>query len=266
MQRRGLMATLPRKPETARSDNARLHDPHMETIKIQRILEAALLASAEHLSSTRLAGLFTEDEGVTAADVARALEALHTDAGARGVVLAEVASGYRYQVAGDVHAWVARLNAERPTRYSRALLETLSLIAYRQPITRGEIEQIRGVVVSSNMIRTLEEREWIRIVGHRDVAGRPALYGTTRQFLDYFNLKALEDLPPLAEIRDLEELAPQFEFETAPGDSGNTLTAPVEAGTADAASDFSAASAAIHFPLPDATAPAPDPDSKEHLA
>ncbi|EQD37192.1 segregation and condensation protein B [mine drainage metagenome] len=238
----------------------------MDTDQIKRILEAALLASLEPLSSTRLAGLFTEDENVTVGDIACALEALQADASARGVVLSEVASGYRYQVAGDVHAWVARLNAERPTRYSRALLETLSLIAYRQPITRGEIEQIRGVVVSSNIIRTLEEREWIRIVGHRDVAGRPALFGTTRQFLDYFNLKALEDLPPLAEIRDLEELVPQFEFEAVLGDAGNILPAHIEAGTAGAASDFSEVPAAIHLPLPDATTPAQDPDSKEHLA
>ncbi len=238
----------------------------MDTDQIKRILEAALLASLEPLSSTRLAGLFTEDENVTAGDIACALEALQADASARGVVLSEVASGYRYQVAGDVHAWVARLNAERPTRYSRALLETLSLIAYRQPITRGEIEQIRGVVVSSNIIRTLEEREWIRIVGHRDVAGRPALFGTTRQFLDYFNLKALEDLPPLAEIRDLEELAPQFEFEAALGNAGNILPAHIEAGTAGAASDFSESSDSVDSPASGEIAPTQDPDSKEHFA
>lgn len=245
---------------------ARFHDPHMEKIQIQRILEAALLASPEPLSSTRLASLFTEDEGVGADDIGLALEALRAEAPARGVVLTEVASGYRYQVAGDVHAWVARLNAERPTRYSRALLETLSLIAYRQPITRGEIEQIRGVVVSSTMIRTLEDREWIRVVGHRDVAGRPALYGTTRQFLDYFNLKALDELPPLTEVRDLEELAPQFEFETAPGDPGTTLAAPVAGGTDDTTAVLSAAHAATDLPLHDATASAQESDSKEHLA
>ncbi|MHB8308964.1 SMC-Scp complex subunit ScpB [Metallibacterium sp.] len=240
----------------------------MDTDQIKRILEAALLASLEPLSSTRLAGLFTEDEGVTAGDIACALEALRADAPARGVVLSEVASGYRYQVAGDVHAWVARLSAERPTRYSRALLETLSLIAYRQPITRGEIEQIRGVVVSSNMIRTLEEREWIRIVGHRDVAGRPALFGTTRQFLDYFNLKALEDLPPLAEIRDLEELAPQFEFEAALGSASSTPPARIdtEASTVGITPDFSASSDSIDSPALGEIAPTQDTDSKEHLA
>jgi segregation and condensation protein B len=126
------------------------------------------------------------------------------------VELVEVASGFRFQVRQDVHPYVSRLWTERQTKYSRALLETLALIAYRQPITRAEIEQIRGVVVSGSIVRTLEEREWIRVVGHRDVPGRPALFGTTRQFLDYFNLKSLDELPPLAEIRDLEELEPQL--------------------------------------------------------
>jgi segregation and condensation protein B len=122
----------------------------------------------------------------------------------------EVASGWRFQVRQSVHGHIARMWTERQTRYSRALLETLALIAYRQPITRAEIEQIRGVVVSTNIIRTLEEREWVRVVGHRDVPGRPALYGTTRQFLDYFNLKRLDELPPLGEIRDLEDLEPRL--------------------------------------------------------
>ena len=116
----------------------------------------------------------------------------------RGVELKEVASGFRYQVRQDVHPWVSRLWTERQTKYSRALLETLALIAYRQPITRGEIEQIRGVAVSTNIVKTLEEREWIRVVGYRDVPGKPALFGTTREFLDYFNLKSLDELPPLA--------------------------------------------------------------------
>ncbi len=124
--------------------------------------------------------------------------------------LKEVASGFRYQVRQDVNPWVARLWSERQTRYSRALLETLSLIAYRQPITRGEIEQIRGVAVSSNIVKTLEEREWIRVVGYRDVPGKPELFGTTRSFLDYFNLKSLDELPPLAEIRDLSDFDPQL--------------------------------------------------------
>ncbi len=228
----------------------------IETEQLQRIIEAALLASHEPLSLASLSGLFTEDEGIGNVAIMRAIETLQAQCSGRGVVLVEVASGYRFQVAADVHAWVARLNVERPPRYSRALLETLSLIAYRQPITRGEIEQIRGVVVSSNIIRTLEEREWIRVLGHRDVAGRPALYGTTRQFLDYFNLRALEELPPLTEIRDLEDLAPQFEFE-AP--HAPALHAVPSAG-AMLPSDGDP------LPASGATAPTPDTASEEHSA
>jgi segregation and condensation protein B len=126
------------------------------------------------------------------------------------VELKEVASGFRYQVRQDVHPWVARLWTERQTRYSRALLETLALVAYRQPITRGEIEQIRGVAVSTNIIRTLEEREWVRVVGYRDVPGKPALLGTTKSFLDYFNMKSLDELPPMADIREIEDFDPQL--------------------------------------------------------
>ena len=131
----------------------------------------------------------------------------------RGVELVEVASGWRYQVKADVHAWVARLWTERQTKYTRATLETLALIAYRQPITRGEIEQVRGVATNSNIIKALEEREWIRVVGHRDMPGRPELLGTTRTFLDYFGLKRLDELPPLSELKDFGELEPQFEFD-----------------------------------------------------
>ena len=134
----------------------------------------------------------------------------------RGVELVEVASGYRYQVKADVHPWVARLWTERKTKYTRATLETLALIAYRQPITRGEIEQVRGVAVSSNIIQALEEREWIRVVGHRDVPGKPALFGTTKVFLDYFGLKRLDELPPLSELKDIGELEPQLPLDGAP--------------------------------------------------
>jgi segregation and condensation protein B len=182
----------------------------MEQNQIKQILEAALLASAHPLSVPQLAALFGENEAATHEDLARALEALGADCAGRGVELKEVASGFRYQVRQDVHPWVARLWTERQTRYSRALLETLSLIAYRQPITRGEIEQIRGVAVSTNIVKTLEEREWIRVVGYRDVPGKPELFGTTRHFLDYFNLKSLDELPPLAEIRDVEDFDVQM--------------------------------------------------------
>ena len=182
--------------------------------QLKRILEAALLAASQPLTLTQLCELFTEEDQVDREAIARALESLMQDAEGRGVALLEVASGFRYQVRGEVHPWVARMWTEKPSRYSRALLETLALIAYRQPITRPEIEQIRGVVVSSNIIKTLEEREWIRVVGHRDVPGKPALFGTTRAFLDYFNLKSLDALPPLSEIRDLED--PQLKFEPEP--------------------------------------------------
>jgi len=182
----------------------------MEHQQLKRIIEAALLAAAQPLSLLQLSTLFGDSEAPAHEDLARALEELAADCAGRGVELVEVASGFRYQVRQDVHPWVARLWTERQTRYSRALLETLALIAYRQPITRGEIEQIRGVAVSTNIVRTLEEREWIRVVGYRDVPGKPALFGTTRSFLDYFNLKSLDELPPLAEIREIEDFDPQL--------------------------------------------------------
>lgn len=182
----------------------------MQHDKLQNIVEAALLAAQQPLTLPMLAALFEETDGVGHEDLARALEALGQACKGRGIELAEVASGFRYQVREDVHSWVARLWADRQTRYTRALLETLALIAYRQPITRGEIEQVRGVAVSTNIIRTLEEREWVRVVGYRDVPGKPALFGTTRQFLDYFNLKSLDQLPTLAEIREIVDLDPQL--------------------------------------------------------
>jgi segregation and condensation protein B len=177
---------------------------------IKRIFEAALLAAGQPLSLAQLAALFDEQDAPSHEEIARALEELQNDAAGRGVELVEVASGFRYQVCEDVHGWVSRLWTERQTRYSRALLETLALIAYRQPITRAEIEQIRGVGVSSSIVKTLEEREWVRVVGYRDLPGKPALFGTTKQFLDYFNLKSLDELPPLSEIRDIDELDPQL--------------------------------------------------------
>lgn len=182
----------------------------MEIQQIKRIVEAALLAAAQPLSLAQLSALFGENEAVSHEELARTLEELGTDCAERGIELQEVASGFRYQVRQDVHPWVARLWTERQTKYSRALLETLALIAYRQPITRGEIEQIRGVAVSTNIVKTLEEREWVRVVGYRDVPGKPALFGTTKNFLDYFSLKSLDELPPMAEIREIEDFDPQL--------------------------------------------------------
>lgn len=188
----------------------------MQIEQLKPIIEAALLAASQPLSVAQLGELFVDEDEVDRAQIAMALEALMEDANGRGVELKEIASGFRYQVRQDVHPWVSRMWTEKPSRYSRALLETLALIAYRQPITRPEIEQIRGVVVSSNIIKTLEEREWIRVVGHRDVPGRPALFGTTRAFLDYFNLKSLDELPPLSEIRDMEDPQLRLDDESFP--------------------------------------------------
>jgi segregation and condensation protein B len=182
----------------------------MESAQAKYILEAALFAAHHPLPLSQLQQLFAEVEPLEGEALQRLLEELRQDYAERGVELVEVASGYRFQVRRALHPFVAKLWTERQARYSRALLETLALIAYRQPITRAEIEQIRGVAVSTNTIRTLEEREWIRVVGYRDVPGKPALFGTTKQFLDYFNLKSLDQMPPLSELRDLEELTPEL--------------------------------------------------------
>jgi segregation and condensation protein B len=203
----------------------------MQPEQLKPIVEAALLASTQPMTIAQLKAIFGEEEEVGTDDIEAALAALTGECEGRGVELLEVASGWRYQVRREVHGWVSRMWAEKPSRYSRALLETLALIAYRQPITRPEIEQIRGVVVSSNIIKTLEEREWIRVVGHRDVPGKPALFGTTRGFLDYFNLKSLDALPPLSEIRDLEEINPQMRFD------GDAAPVPVSVAMPDDADE-----------------------------
>lgn len=191
----------------------------MDPILIKRIVEAALLAANQPLTAVQLHALFPLDEPAPEGSIAQALESLQADCAGRGVELVELASGWRYQVRADVHPWVARLWTERQTKYTRATLETLALIAYRQPITRGEIEQVRGVAVNSNIIKALEEREWIRVVGHRDVPGRPELLGTTKGFLDYFGLKRLDELPPLSELKDFGELDPQLQLDGKPGES-----------------------------------------------
>lgn len=177
-----------------------LNDPK----ELASLLEAWLLALGRPLSLERLGELFEEGERPEPAQIREALEVLRQSCEGRAFELKEVASGYRLQVREKFAPWVGRLWEERPQRYSRAMLETLALIAYRQPITRGEIEDIRGVAVNSQIIKTLQERDWIRVVGYRDVPGRPAMLATTKAFLDYFNLKSLEELPPLAALRELE--------------------------------------------------------------
>lgn len=185
----------------------------MDQTLVTRIVEAALLAGSQPLTLVQLQGLFPLDEPAPDGSVQNALQQLQDACSDRGVELVELASGWRFQVKADVHPWVARLWTERQTKYTRATLETLALIAYRQPVTRGEIEQVRGVTVSSNIIKALEEREWIRVVGHRDVPGKPELLATTKTFLDYFGLKRLDELPPLSELREIGELEPQLPFE-----------------------------------------------------
>lgn len=188
----------------------------MDQPLITRIVEAALLAANQPLALAQLHGLFPEEQPAPPGSVEQALEQLRDACAERGVELVEVASGFRYQVKEEVHGWVSRMWTERKTKYTRATLETLALIAYRQPITRGEIEAVRGVAVSSNTIQALEERDWIRVVGHRDVPGKPALFGTTKIFLDYFGLKRLDELPPLSELKDIGELEPQLFRDEAP--------------------------------------------------
>jgi len=211
---------------------------------VRNVIEAALLAAGRPLAADELVGLFDERDGTNAAEVQAAIDALRSDYETRGLELVEVASGYRIQIRAAVVQPLSRLWQERPTKYSRALLETLALVAYRQPITRGEIEQIRGVAVNPNIIKTLLERSWIRVVGHRDVPGKPELLGTTREFLDYFSLKKLDDLPTLAELKELEDLRVQL---TLPGAGAAGADAAVadraaeegaaQAGGADAAAD-----------------------------
>jgi segregation and condensation protein B len=184
----------------------------MELTKLKKIIEAALMASGDVLSIERLQLLFDDFDKPKSPNIKEALDSLMDDFSGRGIELVEVASGYRFQVQKDVAPWVTRLWDEKPQRYSRALLETMSLIAYRQPITRGDIEDVRGVAVSSQIIRTLLDREWVRVVGHRDVPGRPAMYATTKEFLDYFSLKSLDELPSLDEIREIDDANQNLDF------------------------------------------------------
>jgi len=185
----------------------------METAQLKYIIEAALLAYGQPLGVEQLRDVFDEFERPDAAQVRGALAALAADCAGRPVELVEVATGWRLQVRREHSARLSKLWQERPARYSRALLETLALIAYRQPITRGEIENVRGVTVNPNIVRTLTERGWVRVVGHREVPGHPELLGTTREFLDYFGLKSLDELPSLAALKDMDDVGIQLEFD-----------------------------------------------------
>ena len=248
----------------------------MQIEQLKPIIEAALLAASHPLTVAQLGELFVEEDEVDREVIARTIEALAVDCAGRGVELKEVASGFRYQVRQDVHPWVSRMWTEKPSRYSRALLETLALIAYRQPITRGEIEQVRGVAVNSNIIKALEERDWIRVVGHRDVPGKPELLATTKAFLDYFGLKRLDELPPLSELKDIGELEPQLTFAAgdalpvgdlampaAPGSESMSGPPTTESGSTGAGADSAPDVADPTQPQDEATALQPERVSSE---
>jgi segregation and condensation protein B len=201
----------------------------MDAHQLKNIIEAALLAADRPLSICQLARLLGEERAEYSRDAVReALETLEVECRQRGVELKRVGSGYRFQVRQELSVWVSRLWEEKPPRYSRALLETLAIIAYRQPITRGEIEAIRGVSVSTGIMKTLQEREWIKVVGHRDAPGRPAMYATTRQFLDYFNLSSLDELPALAGLVGLDHAQSQLVLDDSEVDSETAIAKLIE--------------------------------------
>jgi segregation and condensation protein B len=205
----------------------------MDQPLINRIVEGALLASSQPLTLAQLQGLFPEEEPAPPGSIERALELLREGCADRGVELVEVASGFRFQVTNEVHGFITRLWTERKTRYTRATLETLAIIAYRQPVTRGDIEDVRGVVVSTQIIQSLEARGWIDVVGHRETPGRPALYATTRKFLDDLGLRTLEELPPLEEIAQTLQLEPtQPPAAETPAPAGDSETPAAEGAEA----------------------------------
>jgi len=205
----------------------------MSDAYLKNVVEAALLAAARPVSIAELLQIFDEQSRPSPKEMRVVLEQLAADYEGRGVAIKETATGFRFQVRTEFAPEVSRLWPDRPRKYSRALLETLALIAYRQPITRAEIENVRGVAVNPEIVKTLMERNWVRVVGHRDVPGHPELLGTTTEFLDYFSLKSIEDLPPLAELKSLSDLNLQLPLPVA-GTDGNGAEAPAE-GTAEGA-------------------------------
>ena len=222
--------------EQAEPEEVEVVDRTLSDEKLKNILEATLMAVGKPMSMEQLMKLFEDEERPSASRVKEQLSLLQSETEGRGVELREVATGYRYQARQEYSEWLSRLWEEKPAKYSRAYLETLALIAYRQPVTRAEIEEVRGVSVSSHIIKTMLEREWIRVVGHRDVPGRPSLYATTKQFLDYFNMKSLDELPSLAEIKDLDELNPELQLEE-PGAESDSAQQDELADDVDLVSD-----------------------------
>jgi len=199
--------------------------------KLKSIIEALIFAADKPQTLENIQSMLAHDLAPSRMSIKEAIQSLMTDYQTRGIQLVEHGGAYRFQTPANYSEWVQRLWEERPHKYSRALLETLALIAYRQPITRGDIEEVRGVAVSSTIMKTLQERSWVRIVGHREVPGRPAIYATTKQFLAHFNLKTLEDLPTLAEIRDIDQISREVNAQLALGEefklNPNTLDSAV---------------------------------------
>lgn len=199
----------------------------MEYKQLKNIVEAALLAADHPLTVDQLLKLFEDDQQLPDKEnVKKVISELEEECTERGYELKKIASGYRYQTRVEIQPWVSKLRVEKPPRYSRAFMETLALIVYRQPITRAEMEDVRGVSISSSIFKVLLEREWIKILGHKEVPGRPAMYGTTKKFLDYFNLTTLNELPSLAEIKDLDQVHPELAFMEA--ELQHTQVSPVQ--------------------------------------
>lgn len=227
----------------------------MDNQQLKYIVEAALLAAGRPLDLNGLQSLFGDDHPPGKDELRAAIVSLQEDYVSRGIAIEEVASGFRVQIRSSMSGWLARLWEERAPRYSRALMETLAIIAYRQPVTRGDVEDIRGVGVTTNIMRSLLERSWIRVVGFRDVPGKPAIYATTREFLDYFGLKKLDDLPPLAELKDLEAFTAQLELtdaESLPAGAGAPLRVRLDPDAYDADGDESEAELATVTRISDA--------------
>lgn len=227
----------------------------MDNKQLKYIVEAALLAAGRPLDLNELQALFGDEHAPGKDDLRAAIISLQEDYEDRGIALQEVASGFRVQIRSSMSGWLARLWEERAPRYSRALMETLAIITYRQPVTRGDVEDIRGVGVTTNIMRSLLERNWIRVVGFRDVPGKPAIYGTTREFLDYFGLKKLDDLPPLADLKDLEAFTAQLELsdaESLPVGAGAPLLVQMEPDPDDSGLEESGMELATVTPISDA--------------
>ena len=209
----------------------------MDDQELKNILEAILMSAGKPLTADKLVKMFTDEPRPSISQVKKQLAELAVDCEGRGIELVQVGSGFRYQGRQEYGPWVSKLWEVKPQRYSRALLETLALIAYRQPVTRADIEEVRGVSVSSSIMKTLLEREWVHVVGHRDVPGRPAMYATTKAFLDYFNLQSLDQLPTLSEIKDLSQLEPELDLEN--------IAAPAESETETTETDNDEASSEV---------------------